>query len=429
MTKQSSNLDSYLLIMNQFITRCGGNSVVAASVLLSYKLSNRRKCEISATKCEEGLSSSSTTGLLFLGTGSSTGCPKPSCALLFNSNENNVHSMLSKSLNNDEYLETMKRNCKVSSLATKGDPRYNKDYRGNPSLLIIHQNNDTVDEHSEEDIMTVDAIQTNTEKTRRTKTVVIDVGKTFTESALRWMPSHNLTSIDAVVLTHEHMDAVGGLDDLRGFQGLYTRNPQTGIPEQTPISVHLSKTCLMALQKQFFYLFPKRDKIAGETISSDGTKVRRYVSKLDVNVIQSFQPFVAAGLRMIPLPVLHGEDLICNGYAFALDGSSSNDMKKTNIVYLSDISRMPIDTETFIMENLPPIDVLVLDSLTPGMNNPTHYNLKQALELVRRLKPRRTFLVGMACDSFLPHDEMNRELKELDVQIELAHDGLFIEMR
>ena len=90
---------------------------------------------------------------------------------------------------------------------------------------------------------------------------------------------------------------------------------------------------------------------------------------------------------------------------------------------------MPIDTETFIMENLPPIDVLVLDSLTPGMNNPTHYNLKQALELVRRLKPRRTFLVGMACDSFLPHDEMNRELKELDVQIELAHDGLFIEMR
>lgn len=416
-----------LIIMNQFITRSGGNSAVAASVLLSYKLSNRRRCEISATKCD-GSSSSSTTGLLFLGTGSSTGCPKPSCALLFNANENNVHSMSSKLLNSDEYLETMKRNCKVSSLATKGDPRYNKDYRGNPSLLIIHQNNDTVEVQSEDDIMNVDAIQTNTEKKRCTRTVVIDVGKTFTESALRWMPSHNLTSIDAVVLTHEHMDAVGGLDDLRGFQGMNTRSLQTGLPEQTPISVHLSKTCLMALKKQFFYLFPKEDQIAGETISSNGTKVQRYVSKLDVRVVQNFQPFVAAGLRMIPLPVMHGEDLICNGYAFALDGCSSN-KKKTNVVYLSDISRMPIDTETFIIENLPPTDVLVLDSLTPGMNNPTHFNLKQALELVRRLKPRRTFLVGMACDSFLSHDEMNRELKELDVQIELAHDGLLIEMR
>ena len=404
---------------------------MAASFFLSYKLTtNMGRCELSATKCE-GSSSSSTAGLLFLGTGSSTGCPKPSCALLFNANGNNVHSTSSKSLNNiDEYLETMKRNCKVSTMATKGNPRYNKDYRGNPSLLIIHQNNDTVEEHSEDD-MNVDEIQTNNGKTSCTKTVVIDVGKTFTESALRWMPSHNLTSIDAVVLTHEHMDAVGGLDDLRGFQGMNTRNPQTGLPDQTPISVHLSKTCLLALLRQFFYLFPKKDKIAGETVSSDGTKVRRYVSKLDVHVVQSFQPFVAAGLRMIPLPVLHGEDLICNGYAFALDGcsSSNGDEKKTNVVYLSDISRMPIDTETFIMENLPPTDVLVLDTLTPESNNPTHFNLKQALELVRKLKPRRTFLVGMACDCFLPHDEMNRELKELDVHIELAHDGLCIEMR
>jgi hypothetical protein len=49
-------------------------------------------------------------------------------------------------------------------MATKGNPRYNKDYRGNPSLLIIHQNNDTVEEHSEDD-MNVDEIQTNNGKT------------------------------------------------------------------------------------------------------------------------------------------------------------------------------------------------------------------------------------------------------------------------
>lgn len=80
----------------------------------------------------------------------------------------------------------------MSSLATRGDPRFNKDYRGNPSLMIIHQNNDT-EELSHDGKM-------------NRKTVVIDVGKTFTENSLRWMPPHGLTTIDAVVLSHEHME-------------------------------------------------------------------------------------------------------------------------------------------------------------------------------------------------------------------------------
>lgn len=259
---------------------------------------------------------------------------------------------------NDKYLEKMKQNCIVSSLATRGDPRFNKDYRGNPSLMIIHQNNDTGrEELSDDGIVHIKAAQKG--KSHR-KTVVIDVGKTFTENALRWMPSHGLTTIDAVVLSHEHMEwvicngflflfalnpfltivvcfrycysAIGGLDDLRGFQALHTRNAQTGLPEQTPVSVHLSETCLAALKSQFFYLFPKTTLIAGESVSPDGTRVHRHVSKLDFCVVQSFQPFVAAGLRMIPLPVMHGEDLIANGYAFSLDGSND---KKTNVVYVS----------------------------------------------------------------------------------------------
>ena len=89
---------------------------------------------------------------------------------------------------------------------------------------------------------------------------------------------------------------------------------------------------------------------------------------------------------------------------------------------------MPIETETYIMEKLPPLDILVVDSLSlDGLDHSTHYNFRQALELVRRLKPRRTFLVGMSCDRFLPHDDMNKELKALNVHIELAYDGLMVE--
>lgn len=105
--------------------------------------------------------------------------------------------------------------------------------------------------------------------------------------------------------------------------------------------------------------------------------------------------------------------------------------KRTDVclVQLSDISRMPVDTEKFILDKLPPTDILVIDALTLDAMNPTHYNLKQALELVRRLQPKRTFVVGMSCDSFLPHNEMNKELEKLDIQIEFAYDGLLLEMQ
>jgi hypothetical protein len=89
---------------------------------------------------------------------------------------------------------------------------------------------------------------------------------------------------------------------------------------------------------------------------------------------------------------------------------------------------MPAETERFIMEELPPIDVLVVDSLNLSNPNPTHYTFEEALKLVRKLKPERTFVVGMSCDLFLPHHEMNKQLAELDIKIELAYDGLVVKV-
>lgn len=237
-------------------------------------------------------------------------------------------------------MHKMWETCKVSSIATKGDPKYNKNYRGNPSIMIVHRNSDTLDGNN----------STSHKKNNALKTVIIDVGKTFTENALRWMPEHGLAKIDAVVLSHEHMDAIAGLDDLRGFQMRPSRDIKTGLPLQNPMSVFASKVCLTALESQFFYLFPKKnagEKIensssndkgnvlsVGETALPNGPAIQRHVSKLDFCAVESFEPFVAAGLRMIPLPVMHGEDLVCNGYAFTLDGETEN-KNKMNVVYVS----------------------------------------------------------------------------------------------
>ena len=54
--------------------------------------------------------------------------------------------------------------------------------------------------------------------------------------------------------------------------------------------------------------------------------------------------------------------------------------------------------------------------------------IDQALELVKRLKAKKTFLVGMNCDNFPEHDEANRLIQERDSTVELAHDGLAIEI-
>ncbi len=39
-----------------------------------------------------------------------------------------------------------------------------------------------------------------------TRTIVIDVGKSFLHSAVEWFPKHGLRRIDAVLITHAHAD-------------------------------------------------------------------------------------------------------------------------------------------------------------------------------------------------------------------------------
>jgi hypothetical protein len=44
--------------------------------------------------------------------------------------------------------------------------------------------------------------------------------------------------------------------------------------------------------------------------------VTRWVAQLAFTEIKKFEPFDAAGLRVTPLPVMHGEDLVSLGFSF-----------------------------------------------------------------------------------------------------------------
>ena len=56
------------------------------------------------------------------------------------------------------------------------------------------------------------------EATGETMSLMIDAGKTMRDAVLRWFPRFNVRGIDALLLTHGHADAVGGIDDLRDLQ-------------------------------------------------------------------------------------------------------------------------------------------------------------------------------------------------------------------
>lgn len=388
--------------MNSAFRHCApaaAASFVSASALLLSSLSTP------AALCEEQeeKDTQQRPKLVFLGTGSSTGCPKPLCTMLFQNGSSEADAA-----QQEEFAGI----CKVSNRAIQGNPQHNKDYRNNPSLLIHHYEN-------------------GDDTTAVPKNVIIDVGKTFREGALRWMPQHCIQSLDAIILTHHHMDAVAGLDDVRGFQRFSGLNHPEKPPTRIPIHVYLSQECLEQVSSQFPWLFPtttmKHEGVsaAKEEEQPAAVVVKRDVAALDIHVIQDYVPFHAAGLVIVPLPVWHGSDLISLGFSFSITrGGTHGNSKTTNIVYISDVSKMVPETMEYIQTKLPPTDILIVDCLLPEFEHPVHYSLEQAVALSNDIQAKRTYLIGMSCDAFSPHEEMNAALdKKYGGTIQFAHDG------
>jgi phosphoribosyl 1,2-cyclic phosphodiesterase len=275
--------------------------------------------------------------IVFLGTGSSVGMPHP------------FHLMQPESCTNEEE----RNRYAVSWKGAQGDPAFNKNYRCNPSLLIQFQR-----EGSE-------------------RNVIIDCGKTFRESILRWFPRYKVRSVDAIVLTHGHADAIFGLDDVRSVQ---PRNIKA------PMDVYLSPECLKVVSYTFPYLFPK---------AIEEQAVHRFVAAINWVPFTYYHEFSAAGMKIKPLPVMHGEDMFCTAFIFG---------EKDRICYISDISRMLPSTLDEIKRE-PKIHILILDALLMNNSHPTHQSMKEAITLAKEICPTRTLLVGMSSE--FDHDKVS----------------------
>ena len=276
--------------------------------------------------------------IVFLGTGTSEGIPRVSC------------------------LTNPDSNCLVCPDAVKpGSPNR----RRNTSLLIQRKFSDG-----------------------RTSNVVIDAGKFFYESAIQLFPKFDVRTIDALVITHAHADAVGGFDDLRDW----TNNAQESLP------IYLREVDLGVVEQLFYYLVDRNKQTGGGG-----------VAKLSFDTIDS-TPFKADGLELTPLPVEHGKNWESFGYRFG------------DVSYISDASAISEKTADLVQGS----EILVLDALRPARTHGTHFTVEEAIDQARRLGVKRTLLVDGTHD--IDHVPVNDELAKLKdsegLDIQYAYDGL-----
>lgn len=209
------------------------------------------------------------------------------------------------------------------------------------------------------------------------KKVLIDTSIDFRQQALR----ARIDRLDAILITHCHVDHVFGLDDIRPL------NFRHGA-----IGVYANEPAWTDLRRIFQYIF-------------NPTHVGGGLPQLIPHLVTHNAPFsIGSDLTVTPLEVTHGK-LPVIAYRF-------NDFG-----YATDLKVMPSETK----DHLRDLDVLALDCVRIKPHS-THLCLEESLALIDELKPKRAFLIH------LNHDILHeRESRNLPEHVDLAYDGLTVE--
>ena len=212
--------------------------------------------------------------------------------------------------------------------------------------------------------------------------ILMDCGPDFREQMIRL---NDFKAIDAILITHEHYDHVGGLDDLRPF----CRFRDVPVYAEPYAAQHLRERIPYCFAEN---LYPGVPRILLEEIHPG---VPFQVSNIE-----------GAKVEILPIRVMHGK-LPILGFRIG------------KMAWVTDMLTMP-ESE---YEKLQGLDVLVMNALRPQPHG-THQSISEALENVKRLAPKETYFVHMSHNVGL-HIEAERELP---LHIHYAYDGLIIEL-
>lgn len=208
------------------------------------------------------------------------------------------------------------------------------------------------------------------------KTILVDTSSDFRQQALR----ANIRKIDAVLITHCHVDHVFGLDDIRPLNFRYGAMP-----------IFANEIAWIDLKRIFQYIF-------------EPTHFGGGLPQLIAHTVVPNAPFCIGEINVTPLEVIHGR-LPVIAYRF------------NDFAYATDLKTIPPES----MDGLRDLDVFVLDCVRIKPHS-THLNLEEALAIIEELKPKRAYLTHLNHD--ILHD---RDSALLPDNVQFAYDELVIE--
>lgn len=198
--------------------------------------------------------------------------------------------------------------------------------------------------------------------------ILIDAGPDLRQQLL----TYHINKLSSILLTHEHYDHIGGLDDVRplGISQLYAE-----------------KRVLEIIQRNMPYCF--------------GNKKYPGVPSIQLHEIDE-KFFFINNIRIQPIRIMHAK-LPILGFRIG------------NFAYLTDVKY--IEKPSF--DQLENLEILVLNALRPDYHI-SHLSLEEALDLAHKIGARKTYFTHMSHDMGL-HQVVNQNLPN---NIQLAYDGL-----
>ena len=207
--------------------------------------------------------------------------------------------------------------------------------------------------------------------------ILVDAGPDFRQQMLREGVAH----LDAILLTHNHKDHTGGLDDIRAFNYL----------EKKATEIYCEKYVEDSLRKEYSYAFEEK-KYPG-------------AHEWHIHLIDDKSFKIDGRVEVIPIRGRHYK-LPVLGYRFG------------NIAYCTDMNH--IAEEEF--EKLKGLDHFIINCVRYGKHI-SHYSLEEAVEVAQRVGAKHSWITHLSHQ--LPRYDILAA--ELPKGIQPAYDGLTIE--
>jgi len=198
--------------------------------------------------------------------------------------------------------------------------------------------------------------------------ILIDCGPDLRQQLI----TNKINRLSAILLTHEHYDHIGGLDDIRPL----------GVAQ-----LYAEKKVLSVIKRNMHYSFSD-NKYPGVPLIQ--------LHEIDEN------NFKINDLEIQPIRIMHA-NLPILGFRIG------------DVAYMTDLKT--IDTKSIgLLRNL---EILVLNALRPNKHI-SHLSLDEAIDLANKIGARETYFTHMSHDMGL-HEQVNHKLPK---HIHLAYDGL-----